>query len=124
MAIILRTPDYQITMWDDEYLFLRTKRRHILFKSLKEMHQKACEYMDREDWMQDWAPGMLREQILDGFYAAMYDFRVWYESRKSRAKIHMRMVGKLLAWHHQSVKKLWDPSRPENLERIMDVYNN
>lgn len=123
MAIILRTPDYQITMWANSVV-LRTRRRHILFKGIKEMHQKSCEYMDREDWMQDWTPGVLREQILDGFYGAMYDFRVWYESRKSRAKIHMRMVGKLLAWHHQSVKKLWDPSRPENRERIMDVYNN
>jgi hypothetical protein len=111
-------------MWDEDFVFLRTKRRHILFKSLKELYEKSCEYRDREDWMQDYMPGMLREQIEDGFYGAMYDFRVWYETRKSRAKIHMRMVGKLLAWHHQSVKKLWDPSRPENLERIMDVYNN
>jgi len=124
MAILLKNDDYTIIMGASECVYVRSHRRHICFKGLKELYKHSCEYRDREDWMQDYTPGMLREQIEDGFYGAMYDFRVWYETRKSRAKIHMRMVGKLLAWHHQSVKKLWDPSRPENLMRIMDVYNN
>jgi hypothetical protein len=110
-------------MWEED-VFLRTRKRHIRFKSLEKLYQYSCEYRDREEWMIEYMMERRRELIEDGLDDAMYDFLDWYESRKSRAKIHIRMVGKLLVWHHQSVRKLWDPSRPENHERLMEVYNS
>jgi hypothetical protein len=100
----------------------RTTRRYMRFRTMAKAYTYAVQYKDREDWMREYMPDRLDEQKNDGIYAAFGDFRDWYESRKSRAKNHIRMVGKLLLWHKHSIEKLWDPSRPENYDRIMSVY--
>ena len=124
MAMLLKTNDYTIMMGADDYVFIRSKRRYMRFKSIHKLYKYASEYKGRDNWMIEFLPDRRQELIQDGIDAAMNDFVVWYDTRKSRAKIHMRMVGKLLVWHHQSVRKLWDPSRPENYERLMEVYHS
>jgi len=78
-------------------------------------------FTDSLDWRLDVVPDMLAEQEEDGIVDAFRDFRIWFETRKSRAKIHLRMVAKLLYWHRQSVEKLWDPHNPLNRDRIMSI---
>lgn len=106
----------------DKVVLVCTVKRSMLFRSLSRAYEYAVMYCQREDWMQDFLPDMLEEQKRDGIHGAFHDFRVWYEARKSRAKNHIRMVGKLLIWHKHSVEKLWNPSKKENMERIMSVY--
>ena len=122
MAIVLRNPSYTIIMGADEHLHLRTRRRSIRFESLFDLYKYSIQFLTMQDWMDDYMNEMKEEQVSDGLFDAFTDFRVWYETRKSRAKTHLRMVAKLLLWHRRSVEKLWDPSRPENTQRIMEMF--
>ena len=122
MAIILKKPLYTIIMGADDHLYLRTQRRAIRFKSFFDLYKYSIQFLTMQDWMGDYMNEMKEEQVSDGLFDAFTDFQVWYETRKSRAKTHLRMVAKLLYWHRLSVEKLWDPSRPENLPRIMEMF--
>ena len=121
--MVLRGKNYTVQVTPDGVL-LKSTRRYMRFSSLERLYTYSVLVKAREDWMRDYMPDLLQEQIQDGIHGAFNDFRVWYESRKSRAKNHVRMVGKLLLWHKHSVEKLWDPSRPENYDRIMEVYTS
>ena len=109
-------------MGADEHLHLRTRRRSIRFESLFDLYKYSIQFLTMQDWMNDYMNEMKEEQLRDGLFDAFNDFRAWYETRKSRAKTHLRMVAKLLLWHRRSVEKLWDPSRPENTQRIMEMF--
>ena len=124
MAIILSTGLYTIIAGADNQVFLRTKRRHIRFRSYKNLYEMSTCVMDNMEWRKEAFPTQCIEQEKDGLLQAFKDFIVWYDTRKSRAKIHIRMVGKLLYWHKQSVEKLWDPSNLNNIPRIMELFNS
>ena len=123
MAIILSNELYTIISGADNQVFLRTKLRHIRFRSYKNLYEMSTCVMDNIEWRKETFPKQCIEQEKDGLLQAFKDFIVWYDTRKSRAKIHVRMVGKLLYWHKQSVEKLWDPSNPDNTTRIMELFN-
>jgi len=76
--------------------------------------------LDNIEWRRETFPEITLEQEEDGLLEVLQAFRTWYETRKSRAKVHLRMVGKLLYWHKLSVEKLWDPSNPANWDRILE----
>ena len=121
MAIILSNELYTIITGADNQVFLRTKLRHIRFRSYKNLYEMSTCVIDNIEWRIEAFPELCKEQEEDGLLKAFRDFIVWYDTRKSRAKIHIRMVGKLLYWHKQSVEKLWDPS---NTTRIMEMFDN
>ena len=122
MAIILSGELYTIITGADNQVFLRTKLRHIRFRSYKNLYEMSTCVMDNIEWRKETFPKQCIEQEKDGLLQAFKDFIVWYDTRKSRAKIHVRMVGKLLYWHKQSVEKLWDPSNPDNIPRIIEIF--
>lgn len=124
MALLLSNGSYTIIVGADNEVFLRTNRRHIQFKSIEKLYEMSTCVINNIDWRMETFPRLWKEQVEDGLIQAFKDFIVWYDTRKSRAKIHVRMVAKLLYWHKQSVKKLWDPSNPNNTKRIMEMIND
>ena len=127
MAVVLNKHPYTIIIGADNWVYLRTRRRSIRFESLEKLYKYSVQSHIINDWMTDCSnsetlQALRDEQRQDGILDAFSDFRDWYESRKSRAKVHLRMVAKLLLWHRRSVEKLWDPSRPENIPRIMEMF--
>lgn len=120
---MIRGSNYSIHV-APEGVLVKSTRRYMRFKSLESLYTYSVQVKKLEDWMHEYMPALLQEQVQDGIKGAFNDFRVWYETRKSRAKNHIRMVGKLLVWHKHSVEKLWDPSRPENYDRMMEIYHS
>ena len=120
MAVI-SGDNYTIIFGADNEVFLRTKRRHIKFKSYTSLYDLSFMVMDTIEWRIKVFNETYLEQVNDGLIQAFIDYNKWYDTRKSRAKIHLRMVAKLLYWHKQSVEKLWDPSNPDNHERILEI---
>ena len=105
MAIILSNELYTIITGADNQVFLRTKLRHIRFRSYKNLYEMSTCVMDNIEWRKETFPKQCIEQEKDGLLQAFKDFIVWYDTRKSR----VRMVGKLLYWHKQSVEKVVGP---------------
>ena len=124
MALLLSNGSYTIISGADDVIFLRTKSRHIQFKSIQSLYEMSTCVIDNIEWRMKTFPRLWKEQEEDGLIQAFKDFIVWYNTRKFRAKIHVRMVGKLLHWHKQSVEKLWNPSNPNNTKRIMEMIND
>ena len=120
MAVI-SGDNYTIIFGADNEVFLRTKRRYIKFKSYTSLYDLSFMVMDTIEWRIKVFNEKYLEQVNDGLIQAFIDYNKWYDTRKSRAKIHLRMVAKLLYWHKQSVEKLWDPSNPDNHERILEI---
>ena len=117
MAIIISDERYTVILGADNKLFLRTKRRHVQFESYKKLYDWSK--IDRRDILPDKS---IKEQEEDGLLQAFRDYITWYENRKSRVKIHLRMVAKLLYWHKLSVEKLWNPADPVNIPRINEMF--
>ena len=124
MAIVLNKHPYTVMIGADDWVYLRTRRRSIRFESLEKMYKYTLQFHSINVWMGDAMQELRDEQRQDGLYDAFTDFRDWYESRKSRAKVHLRMAAKLLLWHRRSVEKLWDPNLPENMPRILEMFNS
>ena len=124
MALLLSNGSYTIISGADDVIFLRTKSRHIQFKSIQSLYEMSTCVIDNIEWRMETFPRLWKEQEEDGLIQAFKDFIVWYNTRKFRAKIHVRMVCKLLHWHKQSVEKLWNPSNPNNTKRIMEMIND
>jgi hypothetical protein len=106
MTNVLKTNLYTITVDDEDAVTLRTKRRGIRFASLHRLYMYSLQFQSIQEYIGDGMKELRDEQKADGIHDAFTDFRDWYESRKSRAKIHVRMVAKLLYWHKLSVEKL------------------
>ena len=117
--IVVKTNRCTVIMQNDD-IFLRTKRRHMKFKTLKCIHDMSLLVLDNTEYRHKAFPKTCLEEEEDGLVEVLQSFRTWYETRKSRAKVHLRMVGKLLYWHKLSVEKLWDPSNPANWARILE----
>ena len=83
--MVLRGKNYTVQVTPDGVL-LKSTRRYMRFSSLERLYTYSVLVKAREDWMRDYMPDLLQEQIQDGIHGAFNDFRVWYESRKSRAK--------------------------------------
>jgi len=109
---------YTIT-YHGNHVYLKTPRRHIMFKSFESIYEAATMVLDNMEWRIQCFPAMSKEQEEDGLIDA---FRYIKYGRKKNALVHLRMVAKLLYWHKLSVEKLWDPSKPENRERIMAEF--
>jgi hypothetical protein len=122
MAILLSTPLYTILVGADNRVFLRTQRRHLSFSSIHTLYHRSIEFHDTLEWRSSAMKDMFLEQKRDGIVDCLVDYKKWYESRKTRAKVHLRMVAKLLYWHKLSVEKLWNPHNPDNRERILDMF--
>ena len=118
---VLSGENYTIIFGADNEVFLRTKRRYIKFKSYTSLYDLSFMVMDTIEWRIKVFNEKYLEQVNDGLIQAFIDYKKWYDTRKSRAKTHLRMVAKLLYWHKQSVEKLWDPSNPDNHERILEI---
>jgi hypothetical protein len=71
------------------------------------------------EWRERVFPALTAEQERDGLIDA---FKYIKYGRKKNALIHLRMVVKLLHWHKLSIEKLWNPSKPENMDRIMAEF--
>ena len=123
MEIILSNDFYTIITGADNAVFLRTKRRHIQFNSYKNFYEMSTCVMNNIEWRKEAFPELCKEQEEDGLIQAFRDFIVWYDTRKSRAKTHLRMAAKLLYWHKKSVENVWNPSNPDNHERILDIFS-
>lgn len=104
MALLLSNGSYTIISGADNEVFLRTNRRHIQFKTIQSLYEMSTCVINNIDWRMETFPRLWKEQVEDGLIQAFKDFIVWYDTRKSRAKIHIRMVAKLLYWHKQSVQ--------------------
>ena len=126
---MLITESYTIILGADNNVFLRTKRRHIRYRSYQQLYEQA---MVKHRMIKYWykigitpeLQAMVDEQEKDGVLQAFRDFRAWYEGRKSRALVHLRMVARLLYWHRLSVEKLWNPSDLNNKNRIMSLFTS
>jgi hypothetical protein len=121
MSVIINKPGYSVIIAADDNVFLRSKRRHIHFSCIRDCYDFCTRVCSTKEWRSKHMRKMYEEQLEDGILDAMADYTIWYETRVSRAKVHLRMVAKLLTWHKHSVEKLWDPSRPENRDRIMKM---
>lgn len=88
------------------------------------MYTTAQHVNNTLQWRVEVFPELFEEQGADGLLQAFQEYAMWYDSRKSRAKTHLRMVAKLLYWHRQSVEKLWDPACPENIPRILEMFHH
>ena len=100
-------------------IYLKTTRRYIKYKSMKALCDTATRFFDMLEWRMEALPDLTKEQEQDGLIDA---FRYIKYERKKNALIHLRMAVKLLHWHKLSIEKLWDPSKPENHERIMEIF--
>ena len=128
-VVVLAKHPYSITIGADKCVYLRTRRRGMRFETLEKLYLYSVQTRIIQEWMTDCSnsetlQALQDEQRQDGILDAFNDFRDWYESRKSRAKVHLRMAAKLLLWHRRSVEKLWDPNRPENMPRILEMFNS
>ena len=112
---------YSITENSNGSIILRTIRRNIKFSSSKEFYNMSMMFVGNIELRKNFSPSLFIEQTNDGLVQAFQNYKIWYENRKSRAKVHIRMVAKLLYWHRLSVEKLWDPSKIENQQRILEM---
>jgi hypothetical protein len=122
MATLLSSPVYTVMLQADNRVFLKTKRRYLSFSSIHILYERSFHFSDTLLWRSAVLKDLLSEQWQDGIVDCLLDYKKWYESRKSRAKVHLRMVAKLLYWHKLSVEKLWNPHNPENRERILAMF--
>ena len=120
---VLSGENYTIIFGADNEVFLRTKRRHIKFKSYTSLYDLSSMCMNTIEWRIKYFNEKYIEQVNDGLIQAFIDYNKWYDTRKSRAKTHLRMAAKLLYWHKQSVENVWNPSNPDNHERILDMIS-
>ena len=122
MTTLLSSPVYTVMLQADNRVFLKTKRRYLSFSSIHILYERSFHFSDSLLWRSTVLKDLLSEQWQDGIVDCFLDYKKWYESRKSRAKVHLRMVAKLLYWHKLSVEKLWNPHNPENRERILAMF--
>jgi hypothetical protein len=97
---------YAILAHDSEIIF-RTCQRRFKFASIHTLYDFSVVFFKELDFKKKHFSELYIEQKKDGVIDALEDFKKWYETRKSRAKVHLRMVAKLLYWHKLSVQKLW-----------------
>ena len=89
--------------------------RSIVFPSFQKFAETADFVIETMEWRETHFPELWARQKQLGMFASFSNVR------KTRARIHLRMVARLLYWHKVSVEKLWDPARPENRERIIKM---
>ena len=73
MFILSEPGSYTISM-HGEKVFLRTKRRHIKFKSCSKLYEMATLVLSNMDWRRQYLPDIVKEQEEDCFLQALQDF--------------------------------------------------
>ena len=81
MVIILSEPGLYTISMHSERVYLRTKRRHIEFKSCSKLYDVATLVLSNIDWRRQYLPDIVKEQEEDCFLQALQDFIVWYDSK-------------------------------------------
>ena len=106
-------------IYDESSVTIKTHRRHIKFGSFKSLYDMSTMVLSTMEWRRNVFPELCIEQEKDGLLEL---FRYIKYGRKQNALIHLRMIARLLYWHKLSVEKIWDPSKPENHKRILDIF--